>query len=380
LLLFKMPTFRRGPMTFVKSRTGGWMHDSVMIDAYVLTVAGKPLERKSFAEPTPSDGQVLVEVEACGLCHTDLAYASGEVAPKHPLPLVLGHEIVGRVVRAGASCASLLGKRVLIPAVLPCEDCELCRAGRGNACLRQKMPGNDIDGGFATHVLVPGGPLVPLDDVPASVDVRHLSVVADAVSTAYQAILRSGLQKGDVAFVVGAGGVGGYVIQMARALGARVVALDVSAAKLETIAAHGAEKVVLVANRPPKEVRKEVHRLAGEWGVGSLRYRIFECSGTPPGQLLAYTLLAPAATMVQVGYCAATVEVRLSNLMAFDATIHGTWGCPPARYPEVLRMIYAGQVVLAPFVEFAPMSRVNEVLDDMAHHRLERRIVFDPRA
>ena len=242
------------------------------------------------------------------------------------------------------------------------------------------MPGNDIDGGFASHVLVPGGPLVALDDVPASVDVRNLSVVADAVSTAYQAILRAGLQKGDVAFVVGAGGVGGYAIQIARALGARVIALDVSAAKLEMVAAHGAEKVVHVENRPPKDVRKEVHRLAAEWGIASLRYRIFECSGTPQGQQLAYALLAPAATMVQVGYCAATVEVRLSNLMAFDATIHGTWGCPPARYPEVLRLIYSGAVVLAPFVEHAPMSRVNELLDDMAHHRLGRRIVFDPRS
>jgi len=351
-----------------------------MIEAYVLTAAGKPLERRSLPDPSPGDGQVVVEVEACGLCHTDLAYASGEVAPKHALPLVLGHEIVGRVVKAGARCEALLGKRVLIPAVLPCGDCDFCRAGRGNACPKQKMPGNDIDGGFATQLVVPGAPLVPIDDLPASVDPRHLSVVADAVSTAYQAVRRSGLAKGDAAFVVGAGGVGGYAIQVAKALGARVVALDVSQAKLDLIAAHGAEKTVCVEGRAPKDVRKEVHRIAQEWGIPSLRYRIFECSGTPQGQTQAYTLLAQAATMVQAGYCAATVEVRLSNLMAFDATIHGTWGCPVEAYPEVLRLIYSGGVALAPFVEHAPMSRVNEVLDDMKHHRLGRRVVFDPKA
>jgi 6-hydroxycyclohex-1-ene-1-carbonyl-CoA dehydrogenase len=66
--------------------------------------------------------------------------------------------------------------------------------------------------------------------------------------------------------------------------------------------------------------------------------------------------------------------------MAFDATVHGTWGCPPDAYPAVLRHVYSGEVQIAPFVEYAPMSRVNECLDAMAHHRLERRVIFDPRA
>ncbi len=349
------------------------------MQAYVLTAAGKPLEKRTLPMPEPDAGQALLEVEACGLCHTDLAYASGEVAPRHALPLILGHEIVGRVVAAGPAHASLVGKRVLVPAVMPCGDCELCRAGRGNACPKQKMPGNDIDGGFATHVLVPAAALVALDDLPPSVDPRNLSVVADAVSTAYQAARRAALAKGDLAFVVGAGGVGGYAIQIARALGARVIALDVSAAKLDAIAAHGADRTVCVEGRAPKEVRKEVQRIAAEWGISSLHWRIFECSGTPQGQTLAFTLLGPAATMVQVGYCAAPVEIRLSNLMAFDATIHGSWGCPPEAYREVLRLIDSGAIQLAPFVDHAPMSRVNEILDDMAHHRLGRRIVFDPR-
>jgi 6-hydroxycyclohex-1-ene-1-carbonyl-CoA dehydrogenase len=348
--------------------------------AYVLTAAGKPLEKRSLPMPSPGPGEALVEVDACGLCHTDLAYASGEVAPRHALPLVLGHEVVGRVVSAGGAHEALTGRRVLIPAVLPCGDCDYCRAGRGNACPKQKMPGNDINGGFAAHLAVPAASLVPLDTLPAKVDPRSLSVVADAVSTAYQATVRAGVTRGDVVFVVGAGGVGGYAIQVARAQGARVVAIDVSEEKLAMMATHGAERTVAVGGRPPKEVRKEVHRIAADWGVPSLRFRIFECSGTPQGQALAFALLGQAATMVQVGYCAASVEVRLSNLMAFDATIHGSWGCPPAAYGDVLRLIYEGHVALDPFIEYAPMSQLNERLDDMAHHKLTRRVVFDPRA
>jgi 6-hydroxycyclohex-1-ene-1-carbonyl-CoA dehydrogenase len=351
-------------------------------EGWFLVAPGKPLERRELTLAPPRADEAIVEVEACGLCHTDLGYADGSVAPRHALPLVLGHEIVGKVVAAGVSAEHLVGRRVIVPAVLPCGDdeCPFCAAGRGNACPAQKMPGNDVDGGFATHVLVPAAPLVRIDDAPRTVERAHLAVVADAVSTAYQALCRARLGNGDAVFVVGAGGVGGYAIQLARAMGARVVACDVDAEKLALVGRHGASRMVLVADCTPKEVRKQVHGIAREWDIPSLRFRILECSGTPAGQLVAFGLLAQGATMVQVGYTPKPVELRLSNVMAFDATIHGSWGCPPALYPEVLRRIYSGQIVLAPFVERAPMSRVNEALDDMAHHRLSKRLVLDPSA
>jgi 6-hydroxycyclohex-1-ene-1-carbonyl-CoA dehydrogenase len=349
-------------------------------EAYVLTAPGTPLERRTTRIADPSEAEAIVEVDACGLCHTDLGFADGSVAPKHALPLVLGHEIVGTVVAARGHHEALIGRKVLVPAVLPCGACAFCKAGRGNACPAQKMPGNDIDGGFASHVLVPAWPLVPIDDAPGTIDTRQLAVVADAVSTAYQAIRRAGLAKGDAAFIVGAGGVGGYAIQIARAIGARVVAFDVSSTRLELVARHGAERTIDVTGRAAKDVRKQVQMLAREWAIPSVAHRILECSGTTEGQLLAYALLGPAAVMVQTGYTPRSVELRLSNLMAFDATVHGTWGCPPEAYPEVLRLIYAGEVVLGPFVDHAPMSSINQALDDMAQHRLTRRLIFDPRA
>jgi 6-hydroxycyclohex-1-ene-1-carbonyl-CoA dehydrogenase len=347
--------------------------------AWVLVEGGKPLQERTIDVPAPGAGEVIVEVEACGLCHTDLGYADGSVAPKHALPLVLGHEIVGKVVEAGPGAEAWTGRSVIVPAVLPCGECAFCRAGRGNACPKQKMPGNDCDGGFATHCLVPARPLVAVDDAPASIDRRELGVVADAVSTAFQALRRSETKEGDVVFVVGAGGVGGYAVQIAAALGAHVVAIDVDAGKLSAIARHGAERTVVSRDRAPKDVRKEVHGIAQEWRVPSLRWRVLECSGHPEGQALAFALLAHGATLVQVGYTPSTVTLRLSNVMAFDATVHGSWGCPPELYPDVLRLIYGGRVVLTPFVEHAPMSRVVEHLDAMAHHRLTKRLVLDPR-
>ena len=347
-------------------------------EAYYLDRAGEPLVKRDLPLADPGPAEVLLEVEACGLCHTDLSFAGGSVAPRHPLPLVLGHEITGRVVAAGEGAEDLAGRAVLVPAVLPCGDCAFCAAGRGNACPRQKMPGNDVHGGFASHVALPAGALVPVDDAPEEIRRDTLSVVADAVSTAYQAVRRAGVGEGDAVFVVGAGGVGGFLIQIAGALGARAVACDVSSERLKSAARYGAEHTTNVEGRSPREVRKELRAVARDWGIPSLRWRIFECSGTAPGQLLAYALLAHAATLVQVGYTFDKVTVRLSNLMAFDAAVHGTWGCPPEVFPQVLAMIYDRRVVLEPFVDHAPMSELGRLLDDMAHHRLTRRMILHP--
>jgi 6-hydroxycyclohex-1-ene-1-carbonyl-CoA dehydrogenase len=346
---------------------------SVTAEAYVLEAAKAPLVRRSVQIPAPGPTEAIVEVIACGLCHTDLGYADGSVPTKKGIPLVLGHEAVGRVVEAGRNYESMVGSTVLVPAVLPCGDCGFCQAGRGNACPNQKMPGNDIDGGFSTHFLVPAQPLIKIN---ASSNVAALSVVADAVSTAYQAILRAHVSAGDAVIVIGSGGVGGFIVQTANALGARVVACDIVAERLKLLENYGASQTINLANLDPKDLRKQIRAFAA--GIPTLKYKIFECSGTAAGQTTAYGLLERGATMMQVGYTPSKIEVRLSNLMAFDATLCGTWGCPPEVYPGVLRLIEEGKVKLDPFIAYGPMSKVNDYLADMAAHKLERRMVMDP--
>jgi 6-hydroxycyclohex-1-ene-1-carbonyl-CoA dehydrogenase len=135
---------------------------------------------------------------------------------------------------------------------------------------------------------------------------------------------------------------------------------------------------VEVGQQDERQLRARLQSIAREWGIPSVCWRIFECSGTPAGQRLAFSLLAAASTMVQVGYTHEKVELRLSNLMAHDAEVHGTWGCPPEEYPAVLDLIYRGEVVLEPFIDHAPMSDLNRLLGDMAAHRLRRRMVLHP--
>jgi 6-hydroxycyclohex-1-ene-1-carbonyl-CoA dehydrogenase len=335
-------------------------------------------------EEAPGAGEVLVEVAACGVCHTDLGFYYDGVPTRHAWPLALGHEISGRVIAAGAGAEAWLNKAVVVPAVLPCGECAACRAGRGQLCPKQVFPGNDVHGGFGTHVRVPARGLCAVPDLgdpsinPARLDLQTLAVIADAVSTPYQAIVRSGLAAGDVAVWVGAGGVGGFGVQISAALGAAVVAIDIDDARLAQLTTYGASLTLNATQGDAKSLRKRVREFADAHKTPSWRMRVFEASGTPAGQALAFGLLGPGGYLSVVGYTAKSVEIRLSNLMAFDATAQGNWGCLPEFYPAVVEMALRGQIALKPFVERRPMSAINEVFAELHHASATGRIVLIP--
>ena len=352
------------------------------IDAHrwMMTAVNTPLERATFSA-APADGEVVVAVAGCGVCHTDLGYFYDGVRTNHALPLALGHEISGRVVAAGAGAAQWIGKAVIVPAVLPCGECDLCRRGLGTICRNQKMPGNDIQGGFASHIVVPGRGLCEVDEArlaQAGLTLAEVSIVADALTTPYQAVRRAGVRPGSLAVVVGAGGVGGYCVQIARASGATVVAIDVDDAKLEAIAAHGAALTLNSRQLDARAIKAAIVDFAKKNGLPSTEWLIFECSGTAPGQLTAFGLLVHGATLSVVGFTMDKIEVRLSNLMAFDARAIGNWGCPPEFYPAALDLVLDGKVRIKPFVEPHPLDDINRVFDAVHHREIRRRAVLVP--
>jgi 6-hydroxycyclohex-1-ene-1-carbonyl-CoA dehydrogenase len=354
------------------------------IDAHrwLMTAVNAALERADF-RPEPGPADVVVEVAGCGVCHTDLGYLYDGVRTNHPLPLALGHEVSGRVVATGADAAAWMGRTVIVPAVLPCGACDLCRRGLGTICRAQKMPGNDIQGGFATHIVVPGRGLCDVDLARlagAGLTLPEVSIVADALTTPFQAVQRAGVTPGSLAVVIGAGGVGGYCVQVARAFGATVVAIDVDAGKLETISRHGAALTIDARAQDGKAIKAAVAAFAKKEGLRPTEWFIFECSGTAAGQLTAYGLLVHGATLSVVGFTMDKVEVRLSNLMAFDARALGNWGCPPESYRPALDLVLDGKVAIKPFVELHPLDDVNRVLDAVHHHQIRKRAVLTPAA
>lgn len=348
---------------------------------WLMTAPGAPLERAAF-EAEPGPGEVVVAVAGCGVCHTDLGYFYDGVRTNQPLPLALGHEISGRVIAAGEGATAWLGRAVIVPAVLPCGECDLCRRGLATICRAQKMPGNDIQGGFGTHIVVPARGLCPVDEArlaAAGLTLPQVSIVADALTTPYQAVRRAGVETGDVAVVIGVGGVGGYCVQVARAFGAAVVAIDVDPRKLAAIVADGGAALALDAREhETKALKKAIAAFARDRGLRSTEWKIFECSGTAAGQGTAFNLLVHGATLSVVGFTMDKVELRLSNLMAFDARALGNWGCPPEAYPAALDLVLDGRVQLAPFVETYPLADINRVFDAVHRHEISRRAVMVP--
>jgi len=297
------------------------------------------------------------------------------------LPLARGQEVSGRVVACGVGAERWAGKAVIVPAVLPCGECDLCRRGLFTICRQQKMPGNDIQGGFASHIVVPARGLCEVDEARlarAGLNLAQVSIVADAVTTPYQAVQRAGVTPGSLAIVVGTGGVGGYCVQIARAAGATVVAIDVDDAKLAAVAAHGAALTLNSRNLDAKALKAAVSAFAKGQGLRSTEWFIFECSGTAPGQLTAYGLLVHGATLSVVGFTMDKVEIRLSNLMAFDARALGNWGCPPESYPAALDLVLDGRVQIQPFVEVHPLDDINRVFSAVHDKVIKKRAVMVP--
>lgn len=342
---------------------------------------GEPLVQVKIDTLMPGPHEVVVEIAGCGVCHTDLGYYYDGVRTKHELPLTLGHEISGHVVDAGTDASQWVDRAVIVPAVIPCGHCDVCRRGKATICPNQKMPGNDIHGGFATHIIVPAQGLCDVDErrlQAAGIDLADLSVIADAVTTPYQAVVQAGVGHGDLVVVNGVGGVGGYAAQVATAFGGTVIAVDVNSDKLEAIAGKGAALTLNARQMTPRDLKNAITNFAKEHRLRQTEWIIFECSGTRAGQETAFSLLNPGATLCVVGFTMDKVEVRLSNLMAYHARAIGNWGCPPELYPKALELVLDGRVKVAPFVEKHPLSEINQVFEAAHAGALKRRAVLVP--
>ena len=243
------------------------------------------------------------------------------------------------------------------------------------------MPGNDIEGGFASHVTVPVYGLCEVDEKrleAAGLTLPDVSVVADAVTTPYQAVVQAEVSEGQLAIVIGVGGVGGYAVQVASAFGATVVAIDVDQVKLDSLDGKGAALTLNAREHDGRAMKKAIQTYAKENGLPLTNWKIFECSGTGAGQQTAYGLMTFGAHLAVVGFTMDKIELRLSNLMAFHARAQWNWGCLPEYYPNALDLVLDGKVDLGTFVEQHPLSEINQVFADAHAHKLSRRAIMVP--
>jgi NADPH:quinone reductase-like Zn-dependent oxidoreductase len=252
--------------------------------AVQLVATGTPgrFEVSELPDPRPARGEVVVQVVACGLNRLDLWLEQGNLPVPVPLPRTPGGEIAGRVLTLGDSVSGWRkGDAVAVQSNLFCGECEFCRRGEESLCLRGELLGVQRDGGFAERAVVPASALVR---VPSGVDFETSAALTLAGSTAMHMLTnRTQVRPGDwVLAIGGTSGVGSAAIQIARALGARVISTGSTEAKRNLAQQLGAEFTV---NHSLPDWPAEVRRLTGKRGVdlvvehvgGEVLARAFEC-------------------------------------------------------------------------------------------------------
>lgn len=336
--------------------------------AAVFYAAKEPLRVEEIPTPTPGQGEVLVKVASCGLCHTDLHYIDHGVPTFKKPPLVLGHEVSGTVAALGSGVNDWKeGDRVLLPAVYGCGQCAMCRTGRENICEKMVMFGNNVDGGYAEYILAPAKDVLAL---PEEIPLVEASIIADAITTPYHAVVNRGRVKpGDQVVVFGCGGIGLNLVQVAAAVGAQVIAVDILDARLEWARRLGAQ--VALNAQPFERIDKEIRKLTG--GGADIG---FEAIGNPTTQAQTFASIRTGGRFVVVGYSAKPMTLDAGRVMYREMEIIGSLGCRAVDYPRVIELVRQGKIKVKELVTARfSLDQISDGLDALRRGEGVRSVV-----
>jgi D-arabinose 1-dehydrogenase-like Zn-dependent alcohol dehydrogenase len=219
-----------------------------------LVQFGKPLEDAEVPLPEIGPSEVLVRVEACGICHSDAHYRAG-VSPIDSLPVTLGHEVAGRVETVGREVHHVSPKdRVYVHYLVSCGHCDFCRRGHEQFCAKGQMIGKHRDGGYAEFLMVPARNVFVLPD---EIPFEHGAIMMCSSATALHALNKTRLKSHESVAIFGFGGLGFSALQLARAFGCHeVYVVDINPAKLASIATFGGLAIDTTAADPVDQIRE----------------------------------------------------------------------------------------------------------------------------
>lgn len=334
--------------------------------AAVLHEFKTPLTVQEVARPTAEADEVLIEVEVCGVCHSDLHVAQGDweqFARIVKKPLIPGHEMVGRVVERGAAVQGVeVGERVGVPWVQwTCGQCEFCREGYENLCAKQRITGVMVDGGYAQYAKAPASHVVR---IPEALSSEQAAPLLCAGVTVHRALKRTRILAGQRLAVFGVGGLGHIAVQIGRALGAEVTAIDVSDEKLALAKSLGATRTL---NASSSEVVKEVRRSGGV-------HVALVTSAAKSAYDMAFYCVRPTGTLLAVGLPAQEISFPPILMASREIQIKASAVGTREDLREVLEMGAAGKVRCE--VTTRPLAEVQDVLEKLGRGEVSGRIVL----
>jgi propanol-preferring alcohol dehydrogenase len=325
----------------------------------------KPLRIEEIATPEPGPGEVVVKVETCGVCHTDIHAAHGDWPVKPTPPFVPGHEAVGIVERVGPQVRNVReGDRVAVPWLgWACGACEYCASGRETLCPNQQMTGYTVDGGYAEYVLANSS---FVGQVPSGVDPLDAAPLTCAGVTTYKAVKVSGARSSDLVAIYGIGGLGHMALQYARIAGASVAAVDVIDSKIALAHELGAEHVINSAVDDPVEA---IQALGGADVAIAVAV-------SPAAFEQAFKSLKPGGTLVFVAMPADNfMQLPIFETVLHGITVVGSIVGTRVDLAETLQLHAEGRTRVVR--ESRQLEQVNEAFEQIEKGEVDARLVFD---
>jgi len=333
--------------------------------AAVVTAFGKPLEIREIAVPKPGAGQLLVKIEACGVCHTDLHAAEGDWPVKPNPPFVPGHEGVGYVVAAGAGVTHVKeGDRVGIPWLYSaCGHCPHCLGGWETLCESQQNTGYSVNGGFAEYALADANYVGLLPDNVGFVEVAPILC---AGVTVYKGLKMTDTRPGDWVVISGVGGLGHMAVQYARAMGLNVAAVDIDDDKLALARTLGAAVTVNArAGDPAAYIKKEI---GGAHGA-------LVTAVSPIAFKQALGMVRRGGTVALNGLPPGEFSLSIFDMVLDGTTVRGSIVGTRLDLQESLAFASEGKVKAT--VSTDKLENINQIFQRMHAGQIEGRVVLD---
>ena len=300
------------------------------------------MEIQEVSDPTLIPGHVIVAVEACGICGTDLHIQLGEY-PVNP-PVVLGHEFSGTVVEVASDVASVrVGQRVTsLVYFTTCGSCQFCQTGQWNLCTQRKSVGSGVNGAFARYVLVPARNIRTL---PENVDFISGAVTEPLACCTHGVMEKATTRPGDFAFVTGPGAIGLLTAQILISAGVNVIlaGTQLDADRLELSRRLGVQHTFQVDTQPVADL---VQNLTNGRGVDL----VFECSGAAAGARLGLQVAKRGGQFIQLGLFGKPVEINWDQAIMKEVEIHNSFASTWISWNYALKLLERGKVQTAPLV------------------------------
>jgi propanol-preferring alcohol dehydrogenase len=327
---------------------------------------GQPLVLKELDVPTPGPGQILVQTEACGVCHTDLHAAQGDWPLKPALPFTPGHEGIGMVVALGAGVSAVKeGDRVGVPWLYSaCGHCEYCLAAQEPVCAEAQFGGYTRNGGFAGFIVADPNYVA---HIPAGLAARDAAPLICAGITSYKGLKVTQARPGEWVVVSGVGGLGHLGVQYAKAMGLQVCAVDIDAGKLAHATCLGADAVVDAASGDPVAA---VRRITGGGAHG-----VLITAPSLPAFKQGVGMTRKHGTCVLVGIPPGDFPTPLFDVVANCITVRGSFVGNRRDMAEALAFAADGKVKAD--IELQPLSAIKSVFERLARGQVPSRVVLD---